>query len=143
MSQDKIRAIFEQILTDYAEDNNLRVKYQNVNFTPLAKETYLQSDLIPVSTNSRDLQGKHRNYNGVYQITIVTEKGVGTLRAKQILEDLEELFPLYTPLYEDPLDLDSFYVQVITPFQSPQGDIGETDAVFPVSFDYRADTQLN
>jgi hypothetical protein len=145
LSHDTIRAIFETILTEYAEDNNLRVAYHNVPFTPEAKETFLKSNILPSRTDSNDLQGKHRLYGGVYQIMIVTPKGKGSLVASEIIKDLEQLYPLYTPMYEDPLDPDSFFVQVTTPFQSPFGesDIGDTEAVFPVSFQYRADTQLN
>jgi hypothetical protein len=143
LSHDTIRAIFETILTDYAEDNNLRIAYHNVPFTPVAKETYLKSNILPAETSSRDLQGKHRRYIGVYQITVITPKGTGSFVANSILEDMEELFPLYTPMYENPLDEDSFFVQVITPLESPSGEIEDTEAVFPVSFQYRADTQLN
>lgn len=139
MSHELIKIMFEKRLSQYAEANNYRVALQNVKFTPNANETYFRSNLIPSGTESFTLSGDHRQYRGIYQIDIITPPLISTAPASRLMDEIEELFPLYQPIYEIPNDRTSFMVQPISPLSRHDGFSEPTHFLLPASFQYRAD----
>lgn len=137
MSTEAVRSILETRLSSWAATRvpALRVAYENVPFTPAAGETYLRAYLLPAKTESLDLQGVHRGYRGVFQVTVVRPNGAGRGPALGIAAELNTLFPMngrYTS--------GSVTVQVITPASVGPGIQEPSEFAVPVSFEYRADT---
>lgn len=142
MSHELIKQLFEARLTQYAEANNYRVHYQNKRFEAKARETYFRSYIVPTYTGSMTLSGDHRVYRGLYHVSIITPPDIGTTLASILMEEVEQLFPLYQPIYEDEDDPDSFFVTPITPFDRPEGFVNPTEYLLPASFQYRADVEF-
>lgn len=136
MSQAKIRNLFQTELSQYAATKNIRVAYENVQFTPKTNETYLVSHLMPTSTDSKTLKGDHKRFLGVYQITIVTPSGTATAKADEIASDLQGIFTIY----ERFTDSTGFTVTVMSPLNVPNGKVQNGGWIVPCYFNYRADT---
>lgn len=137
MSHARIRNIFNYEMSLFAEINNLRVSFDNVNFTPNVDETYIQCHLIPADTQTRTLGGDHKEYIGLYQMKVITASGDGSGNADEIVEKLQTKFPVYALFKED--DPSTFSVQVLSPIHSPEGKDQSGSWVVPCSFEYRAD----
>lgn len=136
MSTEAVRSILETRLSSWAAARvpALRVAYENVPFTPAAGETYLRAYLLPAQTESLDLQGAHRGYRGVFQVTVVRPNGAGRGPALGIAAELNTLFPMngrYTS--------GAVTVQIVSPASAGPGLQQENSYVVPVSFEYRAD----
>jgi len=137
MSTEAVRAILETRLSTWAAARvpALRVAYENAPFTPNQGETYLRAYLLPAQTLSEDLQGSHRGYVGVFQVSIVRPIGTGRGPALSIAAELNQQFPVngrYTS--------GSVTVQVISPASAGPGIQEPESFAVPVSFEYRADT---
>jgi hypothetical protein len=118
-----------------ARSTPLRVAYENAAFTPATGETYLACYLLPALTTSEDLEGAHRGYRGVFQVSIVAPLNIGPGAADGIAAELDTLFPVngsYTS--------GSVTVQVTTPASVATAITDESNYTVPVSFQYRADT---
>jgi len=137
MSHARIRNIFNYEMSLFAEVNNLRVSFDNVNFTPNVDETYIQCHLIPADTQTRTLGGDHKEYIGLYQMKVITASGDGSGNADDIVEKLQTKFPVYALFKED--DPSIFSVQVLSPIHSPEGRDQSGSWGVPCSFEYRAD----
>lgn len=136
MSHSKVRAIFATLLTEYALTKDIRVSYDNVKFDPTVNELYLQTHLIPVDTPTLTLGGDHKEYLGIYQVKIISGSGSATGIADSIIDDLQNLFPVYK-LFKD---LSGFTVQVYSPVHSAEGKAQDGRWTVPCYFEYRADT---
>lgn len=144
MSQKIIRSLYESRLAAWAAARSpaLPIAYQNLEFpgkNPDGSQkpmpaTYLRAFLLPAETDSLDLAGDHRLYQGLFQVSIVapTDKGAGA--AEQIVNELVALFPLNLRLTKDGLT-----VQVITPASQGPSIQESISYMVPVSFRYRAD----
>lgn len=137
MSTKAVRAILESRLNAWAVARSpaLRVAYENVTLQPAAGETYLRAYLLPADTETLDLQGLHRGYRGVFQVSICRPIGGGPGLSLDIAAELNALFPVngrYTS--------GSVTVQVITAVSAAPALQEESAYVLPVSFQYRADT---
>jgi len=132
-----IRALFESHLAAWAgaRSPKLRVAYENVDFAPSTGETYLQAFLLPASTDSLDLEGAHRLFRGVWQVSVVAPSGRGTAGAAGVAEELAELFPLNLELSRN-----TFSAFVRAPMSAGPVIQGESTITVPVSCTYRADT---
>ena len=135
MSHRIIRSLYEQRLATWAAARSLQVAWQNVAFTPPASGIYLRSFLLPADTDSLDLEGAHRLYTGVLQVSIVTPNGQGSGAAEQLSVDLGAEFPNNLRLTSG-----SFAVQIVSPCSQGPAIQGDTHFMLPVSFRYRADT---
>ena len=137
MSTQTIREALDGRLTTWATARvpALRVAHENVPFTPAGGETYLRASILPARTVSDDLEGDHRGYRGVFQISIVCPINVGAGAAGNIADEIAALFPVNLRLTREGMT-----VQVITPASVAPALPHESDFTVPVSFEYRADT---
>lgn len=137
MSKKAIRALLDGRLATWAAAHSpvLPVAFENVFFTrPALGTTYLRAFMLPNPTDSADVQGVHRHYYGIYQVSIVAPLNGGPGAAETIAGELAALFPTNLRLTS------TLTVQVMTPASDAPA-IVEPDAyVVPVSFSYRADT---
>ncbi len=137
MSHATIRKIYEARLKAWAGARVpvLRIAYQGVKFVPQTDETYLAAFTLPASVDSQDLQGAHRLYLGIFQVSIVVPAGKGTGAAEAMADELAALFPLNLRLTRD-----SMTVMVYTPVEPGPGISEDATYTVPVSFRYRSDT---
>jgi len=136
MSQARVRNLFQTALNAYATTKNIRVAFDNVQMVPRANETYLVSHLLPSSTATQTLNGDHKRFLGVYQITIVTPSGKATAQSDEIASELQEIFTIFKRY----TDSDGFTVTVMTPLNVPEGKVQNGGWIVPCYFNYRADT---
>lgn len=134
MSNRLIRSMYEQRLAAWASARSLPVAWQNVQFTPPASGIYLRAFLLPADTDSLDLEGAHRLYAGIFQVSIVAPSGHGSGAAEQLAADLDAEFPCNLRLTSG-----SFAAQIISPCSQGPAIQGDTHLMLPVSFRYRAD----
>lgn len=137
MSTEAVRSILETRLSVWAAGRSepLRVAWENAAFKPSQGETYLRAFLLPAQTLSEDLQGAHRGYVGIFQVSIVRPVGTGRGPALGIAAELNQLFPVngrYTS--------GAVTVQIITPASAGPGIQEPESFAAPVSLQYRADT---
>ena len=137
MSTKLIRSIYEQRLAVWAAARSLPVAWQNVAFTPPASGLYLRAFLLPGDTASLDLEGSHRQYIGVLQVSIVAPSGQGSGAAEQLAADLDALFPNNLRLTSG-----AFSVQIVSPCSTGPVTQDGTSYTLPVWFRYRADTTI-
>lgn len=83
MSKRQIRTAFESRLNAWANSQSpaIPTAWENISFTPA--KPYLRAFLVPASTDSIDLEGKHRMYTGIFQVNIVGEPGKGPPRSRR------------------------------------------------------------
>lgn len=137
MSTKAVKTILESRLSSWAAARTpvLRIAYENAAFTPAAGETYLRANLLPAETESLDLEGQHRGYRGVFQVSIARPVNGGAGPVLDIAAELNALFPVngrYTS--------GAVTVQIITPASAAPALQDESTYTVPVSFQYRADT---
>lgn len=138
MSQRRIRQLLEDRLATWAAGRAtpLSVAWENVPFDPPAG-VYLRAFLLPAPTLSQTLDGAHRQYTGVFQVSIIAPRNGGPGVAEGIASELDTLFPNNLRLT---IANPAFAVQIISPM-SIAGAIQEPDRyTLPVSCQYRADT---
>jgi hypothetical protein len=137
MSQKAISVILQTRLNSWAAAQSppVRVAWPNVPFTPTTGETYIRVSELPNDTDSKDLAGAHRLYQGVFQMTIVRPAGTGAGPAHDMVASLAAHFPVngrYTS--------GSVTVHVTKPVsEGPPIQEGNTYEV-PAWFSYRCDT---
>lgn len=136
MSNALIRAAFETRLATWAAAQTpaIPIAYENVTFVAPATR-YLRSFLLPADTQSQTLDRAHREYLGVYQVSIVMPLNTGAGAGQALVSALDALFPPSAPLVQGGLS-----VVVVNPMSAASA-IQEPDRyVIPVSCQYRADT---
>lgn len=134
MSQALIRAAFESRLGTWAASKGLPVAWPNVSFDP-PSTAYLRAFLLPADTDSRDLAGRHREFRGVYQVSVCLPQGQGPGAGDAIVTELDALFATTAPMTINGLE-----VHVVRPTSAAPA-IQEPDRyVIPVSCEYRANT---
>jgi hypothetical protein len=137
MSQARIRNLFDTRVREWtlSRRTQIPIVVQNVG-SSVPNTLHIQLFMLPAPTLSADLEGKHRSYNGAYQINIVTRLGAGPGETDRLVEELEALFPVNLRLT---IDQPEFAVQVMTPF-SPRPPVPEPDRyTVPGFFTYRSD----
>lgn len=133
MSQARIRAAFETRLAAWAQAQGLPVVWQNAAAS-LPHAAHLRAFLLPAQTLCLDLQGKHRGWRGVFQVSVFCPPGTGARQAEGIAQALDELFPAALCMEQSGL-----IVQITAPVSSSAA-IQETDwYCLPVSCRYAAD----
>jgi hypothetical protein len=136
MSHAKARNLFNKALQDYATTKGYKVAYDNVKYSPVVGEVYLQSHLIPASTLTETLGGDHKMFLGLYQVSIVTAYGTAVLVSDTIAAELQNIFTIDKVF----TDTTGFQVQVYSPFHTPEGKVVGTSWIVPSYFEYRSDT---
>lgn len=136
MSHLLCQQIFEARLSVWAAARvpALRIAYENATFEPRAGETYLRAFTLPSATDSQDLRGLHREYQGIFQVNVIGPIGKGSGFLKQIVSELGILYPLY--MYPDPA---KFPVMVYTPVAQGPAITDDSTYTVPASVSYRAD----
>lgn len=138
MSDLKIRQLFEGRLAAWAIARSpaLPIAYEDKAFTaPVNGGAYLKAFLMPGTTDSEDLEGKHTSYRGLFQVSVVTKAGIGRGPTGMIAEELAALFPNNLELSKA-----GFSVFVRSPMASTAAIQDDTVSVLPLRFTYRADT---
>jgi len=134
MSNKRIRSLLEQRLKAWADARPIPVAWDNVKFTP-PTGPYIRATLLPADTTSIDLEGAHRGYLGLFQLSINVPLSTGPGQAETLADELSALFPMTLRL-----ESGSFWVQITSPCSAYPGIPGDTHYMVPVRFRYRADT---
>lgn len=131
-----IRALLEGRLNTWAAAQTpaIPVAWQNVPFTPPTGR-FLRAWIMPAETGSETLDGAHRRYTGVFQVSVYVAQGTGPGAAETIAEAIAALYPM-----NDVLDTTAIAVQITAPMSIAQGFNSDGRYVVPVSCRYRADT---
>lgn len=137
MSQKLCRQAYEGRLGTWAAARSpaLRVRYENVPFTPATGETYLHATQLPADTESDDLAGAHRAYRGVFQVSVYAPINTGSGAAAAIADELAALF-----VHNARLTSGAITVQQTTPASVAPALQFDSYYAVPVSLTYRADT---
>ena len=127
MSKATIRTLLESRLKAWADARPISVDWENQTFGAPA-DTYLRFFILPAPTDSQTLDGSHRLYTGVFQISIVCPKDAGP-------QPGEALFP-----YSLRVTSGNFELTQTSPLSAGPV-INEADRyTIPMSGTYRADT---
>lgn len=145
MSQALIKKAFETRAAAWAAGLTppMPLSFENAPFVPPVPSVtnawgrYARVFVLPGNTGSRDLEGKHREFVGVFQVSLVLAQNKGGKEAVDLAQSLDDAFPNGAPLVQD-----SFNVWVISPM-SPAPPVNEPDRyVVPVSARYKAEKFL-
>lgn len=134
MSLALVRRAFEVPLAAFAQAQGFAVSFDNVTFTP-PPGMHLRAYLIPAGTSSDDLAGKHRRFEGTFQVTVMAPAGHGAGPGQAVADQIAALFPLDTPLV-----VDGQRVVLLTPMSQARPDPGPQWFGIPLSCAYRLDT---
>lgn len=134
MSKATIRTLLESRLRAWADARPISVDWENQTFEAPA-DAYLRFFILPAPTDSQTLDGSHRLYTGVFQISIVCPKEAGPQPGEAIEAELEALFP-----YSLRVTSGNFELTQTSPLSAGPV-INEADRyTIPMSGTYRADT---
>ena len=137
MSQKRVRQAIEGRLASWAAARvpALRIAFENASFTPAsASETYLRAHLLPADTRSQTLDGVHRAWSGIYQVTVHAALNTGPGGAEGIAVELDALFPNNLRITAGGLT-----TQVVAPVSAGVPEQSADRYLLPVYFTYRAD----
>lgn len=131
-----IRALLEARLSTWAKSQTpaIPVAWQNVPFTPPTGR-FLRAWVMPAETGSETLDGAHRRYVGVFQVSVYVPQGTGPAAGEAIAESIAALYPM-----NDLLSMTGLDVMIVSPMSIAQGFNSDGRYVVPVSCRYRADT---
>lgn len=134
MSLSLVRRAFEVPLATFAQAQGLALAFDNVAFTP-PTGMHLRAFLIPAGTGSDDLAGKHRRYEGTFQVSVMAPAGQGAGPGQAVADQVAALFPLDVPLI-----VDGQRVVLLSPMsQGPHQPEADWFGI-PLSCAYRLDT---
>ena len=134
MSLALIRRLLEERLAEFADENDLTVIFENTGQeAPTVR--HLRSFVLPATTTSEDLEGAHRAYTGIYQVSIYEPARSGPGEVEALASQMEALFPVNLRLTSG-----SFSVQIITPMSTALPVPDPVNYIVPVFCTYRADT---
>ena len=134
MSDSKIRKAFNDIVRGYGTSKGWQVVIENGVSTPTLNQPYLKTTLGPATPRASTLAGDGKTYLGVYQILIVVPAGEGTGRVTTIIDELQELFPLFGRV-----SYGTNQAVIMTPVQTFMGVTEGGAYSTPISFNYRSD----
>lgn len=140
MTQALVRRAFEERLDIWAAAQTppIPVAWQNVIFKPSVElARFVEAHLLPAPTRSRGPDGKHREYRGVFQVTLYLPLNTGPSEAETLLASLDAAYPMSTPLV-----VDEFKVWVTSPMSAGNPLNAPDRFVVPVSCYYRSDKFL-
>lgn len=135
MSQLFVRAGFENKLSVWAAAQNPAwvIAFENQVKAPLLP--YLKSDLIPARVRDEFLEGGHRSFSGIYQVSIITAIGVGPGPAEVVAAALDTL-------YGKQFVYNGLRIYLLEPMSVAKGYPDQNKFIVPVSAPYRADIVL-
>jgi len=106
MTTARIRAAFETRLAASGIVPATAIAWENRAFTPPAPTLpYLRAFLLPAPTTSLTLERTHRQYLGVYQVSVYlpANQAIGTGQA--LVDQIVALFPVAVPMVQDGLSV--------------------------------------
>lgn len=138
MSNAIIRAAFETRLVTWAAEQSppVPLAFQNRKFAkPVAPSRYAEAYLLPGRTVSLTLDGVHRRYVGIFQLSLFLPDQVGSGAGEALLPGLDALFPTTAPLSRA-----GMLVWITEPMSAaPALPADDGRFMLPVSCRYRAD----
>jgi hypothetical protein len=136
MSQERINKALETRVNAWAlaQVPPIPIAWPNVQFTPPTTR-YARAFIMPAATDSQDLQGLHRGYLGMLQVSLYMPLQQGPKGAITLADSLDAAFSLTTPIL-----VDGLRVYITRPMAS--GPAMELDSRYmvPVSCRYAANT---
>lgn len=132
-----IRKLFESRLDAWAKPKGIVIAWENVPFDPPENSIYLRAFLLRAQTDSRDLAGDHRRYQGVFQVSVFAPIGGGAGRAETLAAEIVDLYPKKLPLVGDGLT-----VWITRPMSIHAAIQDDGSYVVPVSAGYRSEVYL-
>jgi hypothetical protein len=134
MSNVIIRTAFESRLATWAalQSPPLPIAYENRAFIPPANNRYLRAHLIPARTDSEFIEGTHRGYDGIFQVSIVQPLNSGTAYSANLALALDALYPVY-------FKEGSFNIYITEPMSIAPPIIEDNNYVLPISCFYRGE----
>lgn len=147
MSHSDIRKAFNDKVRAYGATKGYHVVLQNAPYKPRVDEIYLKTYIMPSTAVSDTLSGDHKRYMGVYQIDVMIPNDLGTGDVTDIVNELQDVFPVYSYV---PFDLDkedalgqpfkkTERVIVLTPVDMASGRNKDTHLSTPCWINYRCD----
>lgn len=135
MSQKLIRAALESRLATWAAARSaaLPIVWENAKAAPGLP--HLRVHLLPAPTTSDTLDGAHRAYRGVFQVSVVGPIDAGPGTTEAIADEIAALYPMNLRLPNGAIT-----VQVTSPASPAPALQRAADYTVPVSLRYRADT---
>lgn len=135
MSHLIVKAAFETRLETWAAAQTppISVAFENVGFES-SSASFVSGFLLPAETVSLSLDGSHRQFTGIYQVSIHSEVGIGLGYALGLAASLDILFPTTTPLVQG-----SSKIYVTRPMSLGPGIQDGGHLVIPASFQYHLD----
>lgn len=134
MTQKIVRKILENAAKSWAAANSINVAWENVTFNPPVDGVYARSSMIPGRTMSDMLDGAHRGYIGVYQLTLVAPRNIGPRIVEDLIISMDAYFTTTAPLVDG-----SSRVFITSPMSAGPPEPYTDQFVVPVSCTYRAD----
>lgn len=133
MSQSLIRAAFETRLKTWADAQTpaIPLAWQNVPFAPTPGR-YARALLLPSPTRCDTLEGGHRRYQGIFQVSLVMPVGAGSRTAEVLAGDLDATFPMT-------FEHDGLRICLLQPMSAAPAIADADRYVIPVSAPYRVD----
>lgn len=140
MSEALIAKLIEKRLSVWADQQEISIAFLNMPFTPPTDAIYARLKDLPATTTSAFLEGVHKAFIGLYQVSVVCPKGKGAGPGRVIAMSLSKFMPVNLVLTEG-----TFQVQLTSPVTiGPTIDDPESAKTarftIPCSFQYRADT---
>jgi hypothetical protein len=136
MTQDRVRAAIENAVKGWVTAQALPFAWPNVVFTP-PTGIYGRLSILPAPTLSLDLAGDHREYYGLFQVSLYEEMGKGDGAVTKLADSLAAAFPVNRRITQDGLT-----IQIISPANIAPAVEGDVRDFVPVSITYRADIVL-
>lgn len=135
MSHLIIKAAFETRLATWAAAQSppLPVAFENDDFQPTTG-TFVAGFLVPAETVSLTLDQTHRQYKGLYQVSIYGEVDVGTGYLIGLAESLDTIFSPASPLVQSLIKIYVTRPMSLGPAIQDGGHF-----ILPVSFEYHLD----
>jgi hypothetical protein len=137
MSEALIAELVETRLLEWAELQEVPIAFEDVPFTPPTKAIYARVKHLPATTTTAFLDGKHKAFIGLWQVSIVCPSGNGVGPGRRVAMTLSDYFPPNLVLQKS-----SFRMQINSPVSVGPVIVNDTEArsTLPCSFTYRADT---
>ena len=99
--QSNVRKAFEKMLVDLPNGlGSANTAYENTSFTPVSKQPYQLSKLVPLSVENPTLGDNYHREVGFYQVVLSYPKGEGVGNITTMAELVQDYFKRGTTLVE-------------------------------------------
>ena len=93
MSTENVRVALDTILNAWSAAENIPVAWENLATGSELSAPYVEAFLLPAETTTVGVAiSDNQDYTGIYQISVRTEKGKGTLESRTIVNSLLTAF---------------------------------------------------